>query len=564
MDSILLGIKQLKGEGRSFREIAQLTGIPQSRVVNLYYGRVRPAKAQRRDAGTSRYASMDEALERVKQYYFNQSRLRGNISTCVDQAAREFPSIPAATLSRNAYVLARAERWDILWQSHKQQHGFQAYLPKLHYDYWPLIAYNDFWVIDGHKSDRGAWSDEYPRGFYPQGYYIMELRTGQYLSHAFKPRAFNSRDVILLLLQTALRYGPPNLGVLCDNGMEQIGRDNITVMESFWMDEMIQAYRAGHGIDRFHSIFSGAISPVVTSIPRIPTAFAKARLERSFSFLQRHQDALLGGTSYMGGGRDDVVHTTLMRSPKVDASWLHFDEFCAQANWFLTAPADDVREGVVPYLGIERPYMLSSFAAETGMPPTIGNAVAHCQANWIPNRIPDANLFKIAYHCCERFDHRSVRAVHQVLFTAHGRRFEFECPALDVSYVGRKVDVVLDPQDDTIAGIFADGAWIGVGEDYSRRIATGRITVAHGKEQMAQVRSHARAEVVAAAAPYVGESRRAAHRMKKHVPDTAPNPVAPLRIERTPSIESQFRLLDDCADEPDEVDTFLNAIYKED
>jgi hypothetical protein len=180
-----------------------------------------------------------------------------------------------------------------------------------------------------------------------------------------------------------------------------------------------------------------------------------------------------------------------MRSPVQDPSWLSFDEFKRTMTWYLTAPPDDRALGILPYSAIERPHLLKSFARETGQKPTIGNAVAHCLVEHTPGRIPDANYWKIVYHALKRHDRKRVTRIGQVEFVHGGEYHSYSCTALTYDMVGQRVDVAIDPMDATRAGIFYNGRCIGTAIDISRRVNSGAISVASGREMMSHVRKYA-------------------------------------------------------------------------
>lgn len=533
-------VHTLRSQGVPHAVIAVRTGLPVHTVVNVAHGRVKEPGQRRVDAGTTRHPHAEDLIERCKEMYLQQGRVRGNMSAIIslvaDWAFQSGRMVAPATLTRLVYNRAKDEKWEQMWSARKHKQEAQAFLPKLDYDTWSLVGYNDYWVIDGRKSDMWVIGQD-GKPFMPKGFYIMELKTASYFHTSFSRRDFSAREVAHGLLNTALRNGPPRLGILCDNGMEQIGQDNVQMMEAFWPREIIEDYRLGYGIDGFHTIFAGARSPVVTSLPRIPTAFAKARLERSFAFLQSRFDAFVAGTAYQGGGRNDVVHTTLMRSPVRDGSWMTFDEFCGLMTWFLTAPAEDRRAGFIPYNGIERPQQLRSFSTATGMRPTIGNALQHCAADYVPGRIPEDNYWRIARNALQRFDHKRITHVGLIEFQHKGTHYAFACEALTFHMLNEHVDVALDPQDDTRAGIFAGDHLVGVGIDVSRRMNAGRITIAAAKEVMGELRKSAMRQSKGPSDGYLIAPP------KKELLANLPA-VQPLKAIEI-SVEDQFRLLDE-------------------
>jgi lipid-A-disaccharide synthase-like uncharacterized protein len=490
--------------GEKPSDIAARVGCSLSTAYNVISGKVKDPSCKRADSGISRIPGMDELIERVKMEYLSQSKRQGMLKVCIDTARSRMmrlgqasPALGAsiATIYRHVQRAYDAERWDTLFDYKKMKQNFQTILPRLNYDYWRLVGFNDFWVIDGRKSDQWVVHPETGKPVQPQGFYVMELRTRSFLHVAWSLSSFNAHQVMPILLHTAITFGPPRLGVLCDNGMEQVGQDNILAMESFWEDEIIHAYRA-QAVPDFTAFFPGAISPVVTSLPRVPTEFGKAALERSFAEVQRRFDAMLARDGYQGGGRQDVIHRTLTRTPHPSKVWNTFERFTARMDWFFrsTQPTDD---GLLPYHCIERPRALQSMTEEVGLVPTVGNAVELCMSSHVRRELPAENYFKLAYYSLAKHAGKRVTAMGQVTYQLKGRTISYHCGMLDYTRINHRVDVVPDPNDPTRAGIFEAGSprFIGVGIDISTRINSGQITVGQGRDIAAKFRRERVAEV---------------------------------------------------------------------
>lgn len=488
----------------SAHAVANRLGCKVSQVYNVWNGRIKPPAAKRADAGASRYPGMDELVAEVKREYLSQSKRKGNIGTCIDTAKQRLlrvgavtPAVMASdsTIRRHVQRAYESERWLQLWDYNKHKHSFQSVLPKNRYDYWKLVGFNDFWVIDGRKSDQWVLHPETGKPVQPQGYYVMELKTRSFLHVSWALESYDAFTVISVLLKLALEFGPPNIGILCDNGMEQIGQDNVKAMEAFWPPEIIEAYRM-RAIPDMTAFFPGAISPVITSAPRIPTDFGKAALERSFATVQRRFDAMVARDAYQGGGRADGVHRTLTRIPKPDRIWNTWDRFTQRMDWFFRA-TEPTEDGLLPYHAIEMPEALAGLTKETGLIPTVANAMEVCLTDHTPRAFPPENYFKAAYYALPKLKNKRVTRIGQVTFRHRGETLQFNCSGLDYTRLHTRVDVVVDPHDPTRAGIFEAGApqMLGVGVDISARVNSGEITVGQGREIMSKFRKERVAEV---------------------------------------------------------------------
>ncbi len=492
----------LRSQGLTWPEVAERTGLSVTRAQNIVYGRVKSAAVQRADAGRSRNQHIPLLVGMVRDWYMRQGKRTRNLSACIDNVISQAMTehgivVPKATLQRHVYDACKREAWEILWAANKNQSVHQSRLPKLIHDYWNNVGYNDYWVIDGRKSDLWVIDDATGRQFMPQGFYVMELRTGRYLHVSHSDSAFNAKQVMLILIETAITHGVPNLGILCDNGAEQIGQDNVLAMEAFWPWEIIELYRTGSGVKGFHDIYPGALSPIVTSLPRIPTEFGKARLERSFGFLQSRLDAFIGGHGYQGGSRFDVVHTTLARTPRVDRTWIRFSDYQRFMHWFLTS--NESLDGLLPYNMIERPYMLRGMTQECGLVPTVSNAIDYCLHGYQRTEIPPDNYYRLLYYAVPRFKDKAVRRIHQVEFQHNKRSYAYYSTQIPYNLVGQHVDVLPDPHDDTQAAIFYKGEMIAIARDINR----ANISLGEKKELLSRIRNHAVASVRADAKQFV-------------------------------------------------------------
>lgn len=432
----------------------------------------------------------------VLDQYLNQGRIN-NLQACIDfvwdAALRESaPSFSRRTLRRWVDRAYKEEKWDRLFKEKKMKKHAQQYTPVARYENYDEVGTMDFWVMDGRKSDVLVSMPDRRDLVMPKGYFIREVRTGMIIGAALQPFDFSARDVIRLVVRTALQYGAPRVGIICDNGKEQLGSNNILAMESLWDAEYIQACRA-RAVVEISTRFENATSPVITSLPRIPTFFGKGAMERGFLTMQQRIDAFVGGNNFMGSGRAEQTHTTLMLSPRVDHATLSWQEFERLFNWYLFADPSDRRYGI-PLHAQPRPVALRSFSRQTGMEPTIANAWHHALKNYEPMLVPEDNLLRLYTYTEERLEKRVTRDA-QITFQHRGERWNFTCDRLSYLHTGERVSLILDPSDDTRALVLYKGEPVGIAVDLDRRRRQMRITHAEANHILSQVRRQKHREI---------------------------------------------------------------------
>jgi hypothetical protein len=513
-------IQRMRESGMSVASIARELGEDYHRVYRLL--KSEPKDGRRADAGRSRTGLYERIVPKVLDAFLQQGKL-GNLQACIDRVFDDlrfvYPSLNRHTLRRHVDRAYRDERWDLLWQYRKDKPGFNQHLPKLNYDRseWPFMG---FFVMDNRVADTRVYSETLGRMIKPYQYYIYEGCTGRILGFAMKEEAFTRIDVARLIINTVAKWGRPLYGFICDNGSEQIGGDSILMMECLWEDEYIQACRMPGAVPELHMRFDAAISPVITSLARIPTFPMKAALERTFAFIQQHFDAMVGGHAFAGTGRGDQVTTSLVRSPRRDSTTLYFDEYHRFCTWYLTAPGEDRTYGI-PYLGAERRRALRAFALQTGLEPTIGEAWNYHAAGFVPQFPPVENLLRLFMYTEQHLQKR-VTKINQVRFQLRGEWYCFNHPGISYRRLDEIVDVILDPADDTRALIMHRGEVLGIADDLDRKRRKGQMSMAESRYFQRQNRNQARAEIKAASDALAPQRRPA-------IPDTEPE-----RMEETP------------------------------
>jgi hypothetical protein len=492
-------VMQLKAKGYKAPDIAMKLGITVTQVYNLSSGRI-TLSGTRKDKGIARYDIIPDLVAQCRVMYLQQSKINNRqkvIDTVYDTMIRRFGSGPSkGTLRKHVDEAYEREGWKRQFLFLKRKHDDQVFVPKSYYDRseWPFMGW---WIMDGRKSDALVMHEGSLRMVY--GYFIREAHTGRVVGFAFSLDAFNALDVIRLVVRTAKLWGPPQLGFVLDNGMEQLGSENVLAMEALWLPEVIEDYRLCR-VNEMNTTFPNSHSPIVTAISRIPTFPMKAAIESMFKHIQGHFDAIVGGNNYMGSGREDQVHTTLNRSPRKDKTSLTYDEFVSTFTWYLTATGERCGD-LIPYLDEPRPKALMSFSRSTHLPPTCGNAWDYNISSYVPVQLTDDQMFRVFMHTEERL-HKRITADAQIRFRRNNEDCNFICPALSFVSTGSYADLVLHPEDDTKAAVIMQGKIVGLAEDLDRKRRQGRMTRAATSQIMAEVRTEKRHELQASVADY--------------------------------------------------------------
>lgn len=521
-------VLQLAESGYTSKQIAERTGVKFHTVNNIRSGKVQPPTKKRADAGSSKYEGRDSFIEMVKREYMSQGKRSQNLSACVDNVRTKlamqnlstpFAKAPKATILNHVYKAADKDNWDLLWISRKHKAVSQSKYAKLWHDYWLQVGFMDYVTIDGRKADQwvAKWTNQALEVIMPQTFAVMELRTREFLHMSISDKAFDAKEVLAILLQTFLHeggYGRPHLGILTDNGQEQLGKDNWYAMEMFWPREQLQQYKTGQGIPGFHDFFPGHDSPVVPSIPRIPTERAKAPMEAQFYIIQKRMDAFTGGDAYQGGGRHDIVHRTQNRS--VDKRYVREHNqvmrYVNALNWFITSD-EPTQDGLIPYRLLERPYALKSFAAETGLRPTVEQAVAYCLQTHEPSEIPEENYPQILWASGDRLE-KTLHEIGALTFQYQRETVQLWSDTLTEDLIGQTITVVFVPGMRHRAGLFLGRQWLGLASDIPRMYHTGMITVGDGQKAAKEVRDGAMKRI--------REKNKAVKEYRHELPDMTP------------------------------------------
>lgn len=488
-------------------------------------------RRSRNDVGIARNTKVDAIVQRAKTFYFQQGAVHG-LSRCIemayDEALRngmiESQGMSRATIDRHVRRTSATEKWEHLFVNLKHKHDAQQFVPKLHRDNHAMVGFMDWIGMDGRQSDAYVYDSSLGRLIKPYGYYIIELKTGRIIGWELKSAAFTSYDVIRLLIRTVTQQGVPRIGIICDNGSEQIGKENIQAMEALWDWDYIQACRAGK-VPELMTTFRNARSPIVTSLPRIPTFFVKGVVERTFRHIQTF-DALVAPTNFIGVSRDTQVHMSLVRSPQRSITTLSMEEYRRLMAWYLTADQNDRSAGhLLPMSAEMRDKKYRSFTVETGLAPTLGNVWAHCMQTYEPMQIPAENYGRLYMHSGPHLRKRVTRH-GQVSFQIDRVLRVYTCSTLPVTLINEMVDIVIDHDNPNYAYIAHRGEYIGTAIDMNAMLREGKMTNAQCAEHMGPLRAKYRKEISGLLGTH-------AKQHKPVVPETTQLPAlttAPLRI----------------------------------
>lgn len=463
-------LKSLTAAGHTVKAAAEQLGLSYSRAYNVLTGRTKAEKTPRSDAGRSRTGIYEQLIPVAREMYINQGKqqnLQDVIHRVYDEYLRKGLELKEGTLGNHVRAAAKNENWDVLWMYRNDKPAFNQILPKNQYDRmeWPFMGFH---VMDNRTADIWVYSEDFDRLIRPYQYFIAEARTMRVLGYAIQQTPFSRLDVSRLRASTIAKWGAPLYAYICDNGSEQISGDSLQAMECVFDMEYRQACRTPYAVPELHSIFPEAISPVITSIPRHPQFAIKASIERLYAGEHRY-DARIAGNGYPGTGRGDQVSPTHTRSPRLDSTTWTFREYEQYTHWRFNADPDERFQGLIPYMGEHHPEAFRRFSEVTGLPPTVGAAWQHSSQSFEFKQVPDERILQLFMNTEVHFKGKRVDKINQVKFRHNNVTYCFSEPRLTYLLYGKRVDVVLDPHDDTRALILYQGQAVGIGVDLNRK-----------------------------------------------------------------------------------------------
>lgn len=520
-DNLKKQLSYLTTSGHTVKAASEMLRLSYSRAYNILTGRTKAEKTPRSDAGRSRSGIYEQLLPIAKEMYINQGKqqnLQDVIHRVYDSSLRNGIELTEATLGRHVRAAAESENWGVLWMYRNDKPAFNQILPKNQYDRmeWPFMGFH---LMDNRTADIWVYSEEYGRLIRPYQYFIVEARTLRVLGYAIKQAPFSRLDVSRLRASTIAKWGAPLYAYICDNGSEQISGDSVQAMECVFDMEYRQACRIPYAVPELHSIFPEAISPIITSIPRHPQFSGKGSIERIYAGEHRY-DARIAGNGYSGTGRGDQVSPTHTRSPRLDSTTWTFREYEQYTHWRFNADADERFHGLIPYMGEHHPEAFRRFSEATGLPPTVGAAWQHASEGFEFAQIPDERILQLFMNTEVHFKDKLVDKINQVKFRHNNVTYCFSEPGLTYRLYRKRVDVVLDPNDDTRALILFEGQPVGIAADLNRkRLRPDGMTIGESRHWQRLNRNTAKEELRQAISEI-------APKRKAPVPDVIPEHMA--------------------------------------
>ena len=389
---------------------------------------------------------LKEAITRVKKFYDSVPNKR-TLMNAARRACAEALSERSANmvyldlkyLYLKSYERMHSENWQVVKNYTYFKHTDQKALPKMVYDTYNDVGFNDFWVIDDSKGPSWLQSDEKNKIQMPNIVLIIELKTGKPLGWIIERANITGLMVRHLIYKTALKYGLPK-GIIGEHNKTFTSFDSLALMESLYTPEQIARYRAGN-VEGFSEFFPEATSPYISGLGRIPTRFGKASIESLFRYIQSEFDAILNPHAFQGVSRETLVHFDLTRSPKERESWMSFEEYKRAFEWFLTSHDFSPEGAIFPLCAKERPHMLASFAKQTGLTPTIANAWNYHSRAFTLRAIPDEHYAKLCLLVYPKHTKKVTRR-GMVEITHNGEAHQYYSFKINYLLQGKKIIVV--------------------------------------------------------------------------------------------------------------------------
>ena len=202
----------------------------------------------------------------------------------------EFATIPRSTMVRAITKLIEQNAFD---KYHLLKNNYQKFEARKIYNQGAFTEMNfmDYYAIDDHVCEISGvykWNDVKKdwelRKVY--AWTIIEIKTMHIVAYKIKADNFSENDVKELLLQAVMNMGRPTLGILMDNGLahSKVCQELLTRLNI--------PYYSGPAYAPLH----------------------KAPVERSFGFWKN--ELLANFPNYIGGGRNEVRHSTKKLSPE--------------------------------------------------------------------------------------------------------------------------------------------------------------------------------------------------------------------------------------------------------
>lgn len=313
----------------------------------------------------------------------------------------------------------------------------------------PGFGAGRIWFLDDHIGDSFLYDSEKVgyKGTLPKGLFMVDGVTGMFLD--YMPGEVNSISVGMMIIRNVLKLGLPlAIGLENSRAMRNIKLDS--AINSLYSDDVLNWYRNNSG-DWFHELFERASTPVVRNLPNIPRSPFKARLERLFQEVKKH-DGWYFPETYQGGGLDPV-QLRVSNTPKQPLQIYNVNNYTKSIVEYLSTE----------YLQKERANMFEGFFNKTGLTPTVENVWNYYGGfdNAGTKVEVDSSKFATTLYWLSEMDDMSTIIKREskaypgrVSCKVKGREYIFVEPLL-ARYEGQKIAIVFIP--DTISNKYQTG-----------------------------------------------------------------------------------------------------------
>jgi hypothetical protein len=265
------------------------------------------------------YARQFETPRKMSRYYYQKRLMRNDYAKNARSDGESW---------RTGFIgIAHRERWKEQWQRKwKRKDSALIAQPTNRYNYLDIFeelqlagegyGAGRFIVFDDHTSDSFMYKDQpgYP-GQLPKGLIAIDMLTGMPLD--FEPGEVTTTITAIMVIRLSLRFGLPKLMIM-ENSKAMKSSRMSGIIENLYPEDLLAEYRDEAMNYWLRQIWGDINSPIARNVPLIPRHPGKARLERWFKNVMRH-DAQHYPITYQGGGNNAVqlkLTTNPMKPPK--------------------------------------------------------------------------------------------------------------------------------------------------------------------------------------------------------------------------------------------------------
>lgn len=467
-------VKQVSNGGRPIK-LFHKDALKLFGVVPQEIERERDGRKMRKDINSSRICSekmemavvnlsLEMYLSQANRNYILNAVQRACVELWNDQWAEIFPSankmveyfykrrIKGSSKSSFIGYANRYPKWETQWERKwKKSDSALKRLPTARYNWLdvmedagvigPGYGAGRIWFLDDHIGDSFLYDADKVgyKGTLPKGLFMVDGITGMFLD--YMPGEVNSVNVAMLVIRNVLKLGLPlAIGLENSRAMKNLKLDS--VINSLYSDEVLNWYRNNSG-DWFHELFERANTPVVRNLPNIPRSPFKARLERLFQEVKKH-DGWYFPETFQGGGIDPV-QLRVSNTPKQPLQIYNENNYTKSIVEYLSTE----------YLQKERSNMFQGFFKKTRLTPTVENVWDYYGGNTnVGTKVEvDSSKFALAMYWLSEMDDLSSIVKREskafpgrVSCKVEGREYIFIDPSL-ARYEGQKIAIVFIPDN---------------------------------------------------------------------------------------------------------------------